>query len=129
MIDKLKTYFVEVVIKNVGPKVSASVISAGLAFLAAHQEYMEQMGITYYPNFNGIWSGIAPTGRLLVIEIDTLQVWGGLALVAAAVALWTIIQHHTVATVTGAPHSGDLRINPPASVEGGQRASDPPPAA
>lgn len=123
--DKIKTYFVEVIVKNVGPKVAASVISMLLAFLAAHQEIMQQMGITYYPDFSGKWLGAMPTGRLLVIEFDTLQVWGGIAIVAGATALWSILQHHTVATVTGTPQSGDKRVNPEQPVINGQRADDP----
>lgn len=124
--DKLKTYFVEVVLKNVTPKVTNAVIAAAVTFLVAHQAFMEQMGITYYDAFAGIWRGPAPTGRLLVIEIDTLGVWGGAALVMGATALWAFFQHHAVAAVTGAPQSGDKRVLPETAVAGGQRESDPP---
>lgn len=123
--DKLKTYFVEVLMKKVGPQVSAALVSALLAFLAAHQQILEQMGITYFPDFTGVFTGTAPTGRLIVVELDTLTVWGGMALVGGAVALWGIIQHHAAATVTGAPQSGDIRATPNTPTEGGQRATDP----
>lgn len=124
--DKLKTYFVEVLMKNVGPKIVSSLISMGLVFLAAHQDLMEQMGITYYPNFDGHWSGIPPTGQTIVVEIATLKIWGAGALIAGAVGIWAIFQHHAVATVTGAPQSGDKREAPSMAVEGGARETDPP---
>lgn len=123
--DKLKTWLVEVVLKNVAPKVSNAVIAAGITFLIAHQEFMEKMGITYYPDFSGIWHGSPPTGRLLVVEIDTLGIWGGAMLIMSATAAWAFFSHHAVATVTGSPQSGDKRIEPAVAVEGGQRQGDP----
>ena len=128
MLDTIKTYLVEVASKNVAPKVITAVMSYGITFLIAHQEFMEQMGITYYPNFDGTWHGVAPTGQLLVIEFDTLGKWGAVALIAGVTAAWSFFQHHAVATVTGAPQSGDKRENPPVPVEGGARATDIPKA-
>lgn len=123
--DKLKTYFVEVVLKNVAPKVTNAVIAAGLTFLVAHQEFMEKMGITYYPDFNGTWRGVMPTGRFLTVEIDTLGIWGGAALIMGATALWAFFQHHSIATVTGAPQSGDKRDPTSPPVINGERKEDP----
>lgn len=122
--DKIKTYFVEVVLKSVVPKMTNAVIAAGITFLVAHQEFMAKMGITYYPNFTGIWNGPAPSGRLLVLEIDTFGLWGGAMIVAAAAALWAFISHHTVATITGAPQSGDKRTNPEVQIAGGKRQGE-----
>lgn len=127
MLDKLKTYFVEVMMKNVGPKVSAAVMSYLITLFVAHQDVMEKMGITYYPNFDGHWHGIPPTGRFLTVEFDTLQIWGGMALVAGITMAWSFLSHHTVATVTGAPQSGDKRIEPDAAITGGSRSTDPKP--
>lgn len=124
--DDIKTWFVEVILKNVGPKVVATVMSMFVAFLAAHQQIMQQMGITYYPNFNGSWSGVMPSGRLLVVEFDTLQVWGGIALMAGITALYSLIQHHTVATVKGMPQSGDMRTQPELPIIDGKRKDDLP---
>lgn len=126
--DSFKTWLVEVVLKNVGPKVSASVLSALVALMAAHQGLMEQMGITYYPNFNGTWSGVAPTGSLLTVEIDTLGKWGALALIGLMTAGVAFFQHHTAAAVTGAPQSGNSRATPAVDVPGGNRQTDPPAA-
>lgn len=121
--DKLKTYFVEVVLKNVTPKVVSAILAYGITFLIAHQEFLAQMGITYYGNFNGIWNGPAPTGRLLVMEIDTFGVWGGAMLVALVTAVAGFIMHHTTATVTGKPQSGDQRMLN-IEVPGGKRSTD-----
>lgn len=126
MLDKIKTYFVEVGIKNIAPKVSVALMSAIVTFIMAHQAFMEQMGITYYPDFNGKWHGVPPTGQLLIVEFDTLGKWGALALIAGITAAWSLLQHHGVATVTGAPQSGDVRVNPPQPVIGGQREGDIP---
>jgi len=121
--EAIKTWLVEVLFKNVGPKVVASLMASAVAFILAHQQLMEKMGITYYPDFKGIWSGVQPTGSLIVIEMATLQIWGGAALVAGFVAVWAIIQHHGVATVKGTPQTGDMRkINLP--VIGGERKED-----
>lgn len=121
--ESVKTWLVEVLVKNVGPKVVASLMASGIGLLMAHQQLMEKMGITFYPDFKGVWSGAQPTGQLLVIELATLQVWGGAALVAGFVAVWAIIQHHSVATVKGAPQSGDMRkVDVP--VVNGERKGD-----
>lgn len=124
MVDKIKTYFIEVVLKNVAPKVSNAVIAGVLTFLVAHQEFMEKMGITYYSAFTGVFRGTPPTGQILVVEFDTLGKWGALMLIAGATAAWAFFQHHAVATVTGAPQSGDKR-EASVPVAGGDRASDP----
>lgn len=122
--DKLKTYLVEVVMKNVGTKVMSSLLSMAIVFIAAHQDIMEQIGITYYPDFNGTWSGAMPTGQLITIELATLKVWGAAALVAGATLVWGVIQHHAVATVTGFPQSGDKRITETLPIEGGERKGE-----
>lgn len=123
--DKLKTYFIEVVVKNVSPKVISAVMAYGVTFIIAHQQFMEQMGITYYDNFTGIFKGPPPTGQLLIVEFDTLGKWGAFALVAGATAVWAFFQHHAVATITGAPQSGNVRTEPEQPVVGGSRQGDP----
>lgn len=128
--DKLKTYLVEVVINKIGPKVAASVLAYGVTLIVAHQEFLEQMGITYYPMFDGTWSGgIMPTGSLIVIEFDTLKVWGAGMIVAGVMAFVAWMQHHGTAVMTGAPQSGDLRQEPSIPTPGGDRKDDPPKAA
>lgn len=124
--DTLKTWFVEVACKNVAPKVTTALLSAVVTFLIAHQEFMEQMGITFYPSFDGTWHGAAPTGQLIVVELDTLGKWGAAMLIVGITALWAILQHHTVATVTGTSQIGDKREAIDQPLAGGNRPNDPP---
>lgn len=125
--DDLKTWLIEVVLKKVGPTAAAAGISALFGLLAAHQGLLEAWGITF-----GTWplswaSGSAPSGHVILIELDTIST-GLLTLVAAgAAALVAASQHHVAAAVTGAPQSGDLRTTPTQPVEGGARAGDPKP--
>lgn len=123
MIDKLKTYGVEVLLKSVGPKVAAGIVSALVTMLAAHQQLMEKLGVTYYAAFDGKWSGAPPTGQLITIELDTLTKWGAIALVAGVTFLISVVQHHTVATVTGTSQSGDMR-KVDVAVPDGARSTD-----
>ena len=109
MVDKLKTYFVQVLVNKVSPQVAGTLIAYLVAFLGTHAELMEKLGITYYPSFSGVWDGAAPTGPLITIELDTLHVYGGALLAAGLVALWALIQHHGTSVVTGTPQSGDVR--------------------
>lgn len=124
-IEKIKTYFVEVGMKYVGPRVTAALMSAIIAFIVAHQEFMEKMGITYYAAFDGIFHGTPPTGQILIVEFDTLGKWGAAMLIVGFTAAWSLLQHHTTATVTGAPQSGDKRTDPPMALTGGDRKNDP----
>lgn len=125
-LDSIKTYFAEVIARKVIPAALASAVAAIGTFLLAHATMLEQWGITYYPSFAGVFTGTAPTGKILVIEFDTLTKAGGVALVAGVGLLMAFLTHHTVATVTGAPQSGDKRVEPPQPVAGGQRETDPP---
>lgn len=126
MIENVKTYFVEVVGKYVGPRVMATLLSAIAAFLVAHQEFLEKMGVTYYAAFDGIFHGSPPTGQVLIVEFDTLGKWGAAMLIVGITAAWSLLQHHAVATVTGSPQSGDKRTDFTVPTEGGQRATDLP---
>lgn len=125
--DSVKTWLVEVVIKKVAPTAVASLMASGVAFMLVHQQLMEQMGITYYPNFNGTWSGgVMPTGELITVELSTLKYWGAALLVTGFTGLMMFVMHHGKATVTGAPQSGDLRKTPDVPLSGGNRAGDSP---
>jgi hypothetical protein len=119
MLEKSKAYFLEVIIGKVAPKVTGALISVGITFIIAHQEFMDQMGITYYPAFDGTWRGAAPTGQLLVVEFDTLGKWGAAMLVIGIASAWAFFQHHAVAAVKGEPQSGDTTLQT-------RRAEDPP---
>lgn len=124
--DSLKTYFVEVIIKKVGTMAILSGISSVIAFLVAHEDFMQKMGVTYYPDFIGKFVGAMPSGRVFIVEVETFQTWAMIAapMVFMSVGMW--IWHHLHATATGAPQSGDVRVKPEVSVEGGKRAGDQP---
>ncbi len=123
--DKLRTWVVEVIVNKVSPQVVATLIAYLVAFMGAHAELMEKLGITYYPDFKGIWDGAAPTGQLVVIELDTLHVYCGVLLAIGLATLWGLIQHHGTAIINGTPQSGDLRTTPQLPVQDGSRETDP----
>ncbi len=125
MLDNVKTYLVEVLAKNVAPKVAAAVVSYLFAYLMTHENTLEGFGIT-----SGVWPlvwqvGQVPSGHVTLIEWDTLTAWGGSALVGLLVAGVSLLWHHGQATVKGTPQSGDVRTDPPVAIVGGQRATDP----
>lgn len=126
MLDKLKTYFVEVIIKKYAPTLVTTAVASFLAFLATHQGLLETWGVTF-----GAWPlawahGQEPSGQVILIELDTFKTMAGAGLITLITLAMAAIQHHSVATVTGAPQSGDVRQNPPQAVEGGQREGDIP---
>ena len=121
--DALKTWLVEVALKKVGPTATAAGISALFGLLAAHQGLLETWGITF-----GTWPlqwATQPSGHVIVIELDTISTGLIALLVAGASAFFAASQHHVVAAVTGAPQSGNVRIEPEQPVIGGQREGDP----
>lgn len=130
MLDTIKTYFVEVVMKKATNAGIQSIVSSFLIILAVHADYLETLGITTFDWGKG-WPHplTPPTGMCTLIEWDTLTMGGGAALFGLAMMAYAFFQHHTVAAVTGAPQSGDKRETPTQPVEGGQRANDPPKAA
>lgn len=125
-LDSIKTYFAEVIARKLVPAALASAVAAIGTFLLAHAKELETYGVTYYSNFTGTFSGTPPTGALLVIEFDTLTKAAAVGVIAGVGILMAFLTHHTVATVTGSPQSGNVRTEPPQPIEGGQRDSDPP---
>lgn len=125
-LDSIKTYFAEVIARKVVPAALASAVAAIGTFLLAHASELEKYGVTYYQNFTGTFNGTPPTGALLIIEFDTLTKAAAVAAIAGIGLLMAFLTHHTVAAVTGAPQSGDVRVEPPQPVAGGARATDPP---
>lgn len=112
VLDKLKIYAVEVLLRKIGPAATSSAIAAIVAFAAAHQGILETWGITC-----GTWpltwpAGSEPSGTVILIELDTIGVGTLSAVTAALVALFMASGHHTTAAIKGTPQSG------------GQRASD-----
>lgn len=127
MFDEMKTYFAEVIARKVVPAAIASGIAAVMTFLLAHTEILQKYGITVWNNFAGIFPpGQAPTGDILIVEFDTLKKGTAALAIMGVTAFMAWLTHHSVATVTGAPQSGDKRVEEPTPLVGGERKDDPP---
>ena len=123
--DKIKAYFVEVVLKKMTSAGVQSAVSALVVYLAAHQGMLEQFGITTYTFGQWPYPAHMPSGMVTLIEWDTLKSGGAIALSALAMMAMAWVWHHGEATVKGQPQSGDLRKEPEVPVEGGKREGDP----
>ncbi len=106
--DSLKEWFIEVAVKKMGPSLVKGAIAALLGILMAHQGLLDALGISY-----------DKPGNTIDINLTTFSVWAVTAGTGLITALFTAVQHHTVAAVKGEPQSGD-----PALQE--RRVTDPP---
>lgn len=125
--DKLKTYFVEVVVKKLANQGLQSAIAALLVYMAAHQDLLESLGITTFTWGQWPAANTQPSGLCTLIEWDTLGKGGAAELAAVAMMIVAWIWHHSQATATGAPQSGDLRKTETDPLPGGERKEDPKP--
>lgn len=128
MLENLKTYFVEVIVKKYAPTLITTAVASGLALLATHQGMLESWGVTF-----GSWPmawphGQEPTGQVILIELDTFKTMAGAGLVTVITLAMAAIQHHGTAVVEGTPQSGDVRQTqtPPQTLVGGDRSTDVP---
>lgn len=114
--DSLKTYFEEVLIKEVTPSVIRGMLAGLVGLILAHQAVLAKMGMDYD---SMTWD--------LVIHLKKVAAWlTVMASTGGVTGLLRIMQHHTVAAVTGAPQSGDMRkMEPVEPVLNGQRKEDP----
>jgi len=115
MAEKLKIYLIEVVIKKYGPSFIKGAIGAICTYILAHAGITDAIGLSYDPSDNTI-----------TLEISKFTAWaiaGGSGLL---MAILTALQHHTEAAVTGAPQSGDKRVNIELPIVGGERKTDIP---
>jgi hypothetical protein len=113
--DAVKTWIVEVGWKQMGPSLVKGALTALVGYVAAHHGALALLGLTY-----------DPTQNTLVLDMDAFGKYL-LPLGAGVItASFAALQHHTVAAVTGAPQSGDMRkMEPDVLVTGGQRKDDP----
>lgn len=111
MLDRIRWYFAEIILPKYVPVAIMAFLSALGTFMVAHADILEKYGVTY-----GIWPinwPVAPTGPVIVVELDTLSKAGVAALTAFIGILIVAIQHHT----TGGAKN---------EVVGGKRETDPP---
>lgn len=113
--DSFKTWIVEVAWKKMGPSLIKGAIAAGLGVMATHQGILNSLGIT--------WDA---AGHVIQIDLDMFSTWAIMGGSGVIMALFTAIQHHSVAVVTGQPQDGDVRATPTQPLAGGERAGDPP---
>lgn len=109
MLDQVKWYLVQIGLKKYVPMAVMAAIAALGTYLAAHAGMLESYGVTY-----GTWPlnwPVAPTGPVLVVELDTLGAKAIAGIAALAAVAFRAAQQHT----TGTP-----------VVPGGDRAGDPP---
>lgn len=105
--DSLKEWIIEVGAKKLVPSLVKGAIAALVGLVLAHQGVLDAIGVSYD----------AP-GRTIDINLDTLTIWLVTCGTGLMTALFTALQHHTEAAVTGQPQDGTH-----------QRATDPPKAA
>lgn len=126
MIEKAKTYLVEVVLKKMTNAGVQSAISALVALLLSQNNMLETFGITTFEWGKWPYPNQPPVGMVTTIEWGTMTKGSAVTLAGLTVFVIAWIQHHSVAAVTGKPQSGDVRVNPLEPVAGGERKTDPP---
>ena len=94
--DSLKEWIIEVAVKKMGPSLVKGAIAALVGLMLAHQGVLDALGISY-----------DKVGNTIDINLTTFSIWAVTLLTGGFTALFTALQHHTVATVTGQPQSGD----------------------
>ena len=97
MWDKVKEYFVEVVLKKYGPSFIKGAVGWLIIYMGAHQGLLNALGIT--------WDN---QGHTIDIDLDTLSAWTLTVGSGALMALLTAIQHHTGTDVKPQPQ-GDTK--------------------
>lgn len=99
---------VEVLLKKAGPVVQANFIAAVAGLWAVHQNVLQAWGLTY-----GIWpidwGNSPPTGRVIVLELDTLSSVAWANILTFGVPLVIIVWHHFQAFVKKTPQTGAMR--------------------
>lgn len=103
--DSLKEWVIEVGAKKLLPSLIKGAIAALVGLVAAHHGVLDAIGVSYD----------AP-GRTIDINLDTFTIWLVTVGTGLLTALFTALQHHTAAAVTGQPQDGAH-----------QRATDPAP--
>jgi len=95
MLDQLKTYFTEVLVKKCGPSFIKGAVGALFVYLGAHQGFLNSLGIS--------WDA---SGHILNIDFDMLSTWAFTIGSGAIMAALTAAQHHTGAALKDLPQDG-----------------------
>lgn len=93
--DSIKTWLVEVILKKVIPSAVKGALAWVVGYLITHAEMLKAMGVVYMPDVQDI-----------VIHLKVFSPWAGGALLAGAMGLFTLLQHHTVAAIKEQPQDG-----------------------
>ncbi len=97
-------------LRKVGPAALASALSLVTTFILAYQGEFEAWGINYIAAWSPAWiASHDVSGKVLLIELDTVSLQAIGAVITAAVAFFVTAGHHTSAAIKGAPQSGGQR--------------------
>lgn len=93
--DSLKEWVIEVGVKKLMPSLVKGAIAALVGLFLAHKGVLDAIGVSY-----------DATGRTIDINLDTLTIWLVTIGTGLITALFTALQHHTIAAVEGKPQDG-----------------------
>ena len=110
MIDDIKIYFAEVVMKKLVPMAVVGGFTALCALLAAHHDMLSKFGVDYDSQ-----------ARTIDISLDILSNWMIVALGALVTSGMALVKHHAQAALSGTPQSGDMRTDHPTDGGGNRR--------
>lgn len=106
ILQNAKTYLLEVGVKRLGPAVLASLVSSGMAFLAAHQGLLDSWGISFgqWPN---CWNPAdPPTGYVILIDLDILSKFALASIVALFFGAGALAAHHGAQAINAVAGAG-----------------------
>lgn len=93
--DSLKQWAIQVGLKKFGPSLIRAALAGLTGILLAHSGMLDKYGISYDKATDTI-----------IWHLSALKEWIDLTGLGLIAGLFTVAQHHTVATVTGAPQDG-----------------------
>jgi hypothetical protein len=110
LLEKMKTYAVEVVLHKVGPAAIGSLLSLATAFILAHQNAFQAWGVNFIPSWSPDWLTTHEiSGQILLVELDTTSLKAISGAIALVVAFFVTGGHHVTAALTGKPQTGGQR--------------------
>jgi hypothetical protein len=107
-VDTLKTWIIEIAVKKLGPSAIRAMVLGAASWFIARENLLSAYGI--------VSDAAAHTTTIHWDQVSSALIVGLPAVIAVIVRL---TQHTTAAVVTGAPQSGDTKLEQ-------RRAGDPP---